>query len=392
MEIKEEAREFYKGAPAPRNKYINLDLIKPEQFSLDAYTPVEDAESRISKENVSGFIVFIDNVMTHFRILDDGISIYDIRDADKNENFRKYFSKAVSPTSDRFTAYHYSVLEEAILIHIAPGARVEKPFHVLYIHSSDKASMHPHIIILADRSSRFTYLEEAFSIDEEHSGFFNPVVEIFALDEARVYFSSIFNMNENVLSYGRKRGVVGRNAYIDINHGWIGGRVNTNHMELLMDAPGAEGEDTQIFFGRDHQTHFLTTRLLHRSGDSRGNVLVRGALKDRAHSIFDGLIRIYHGAQRSNAFLEEHTILLNPGARSDAIPGLEIEANDVRCTHSATVGELEEEKIFYLQSRGVPHDDARKMLVMGFFEFAIEKIPIKEAKERLVNLIEEKWK
>ncbi len=114
-------------------------------------------------------------------------------------------------------------------------------------------------------------------------------------------------------------------------------------------------------------------------------------MKDRARSIFDGLIRIYHGAQRSNAFLEEHTLLLNPGARSDAIPGLEIEANDVRCTHSATVGEIEDEKLFYLESRGIPYDEARKILVLGFFEFATNKVPIEKVRERLIGLIEEKW-
>ena len=390
LKIREEAERFYRESETPRNKYINLSIIHPEEFDPEAFTQT-DIPDRIRQEDTSGYAVFVDNRLVKWKSLAEGLDIYPLEEALEHPVFREHFSKAVEPGRDKFTAYHYAVMESGIFIYVEPDARIEKPFHLIFIHASDRASMHPHILIVADRFSRFAYLEEAFSINENITGFYNPVVEIFALDESRIYFSSIFHMNERVLSYGRRRGVIGRNAIIDINHGWLGGNVNTNHTELLMDAPGAEGEDTQIFFGRDEQTHFLTTRLLHRIGDSKGNVMVRGALKDRAHSIFDGLIRIYHGAQRSNAFLEEHTIILNPGARSDAIPGLEIEANDVRCTHSATVGELEEERIFYLQSRGIPYDEARKMLVLGFFEFAIEKVPIEEAKKRLISLIEEKW-
>ena len=390
IELKEEARKIYESAAPPRNKYINLSFLKPEEFDRNVSGEGE-FRAHFDEGEISGYAIFINNNLVEWKSLHDGVSVYSLREALDNETFRRYFSRAVHPSMDKFTAYHYASLTDGLFIYVHPDARVEKPFHVLFMHTEDRASMHPHILIVADRFSRFAYVEEAFSSREDITGFFNPVVELFALDESRIDFSSIFDMNENVYSYGRRRGVIKRNAFIDVNHGWLGGKVNTNHMELLMDAPGAGGEDTQIFFGRDEQIHFLTTRLLHRVGDSTGNVLVRGALKDRARSIFDGLIRIYHGAQRSNAFLEEHTLLLNPGARSDAIPGLEIEANDVRCTHSATVGEIEDEKLFYLESRGIPYDEARKILVLGFFEFATNKVPIEKVRERLIGLIEEKW-
>jgi Fe-S cluster assembly protein SufD len=130
---------------------------------------------------------------------------------------------------------------------------------------------------------------------------------------------------------------------------------------------------------------------MHRVGNSVGNVLVRGALKDKARSHFDGLIKIFPKAQKSNAYLQEHTILLNPGTRSDAIPGLEISANDVRCTHSATVSEIDYEKLFYLKSRGIDENNAKKLMVLGHFEFAIEKIQIDKVKNRFLEILNDNF-
>ncbi len=158
-----------------------------------------------------------------------------------------------------------------------------------------------------------------------------------------------------------------------------------------MNGEGSEGEDVQIFFGRKLQFYSLYSRLMHRVGNSIGNVLVRGALKDKSRAHFDGLIKIFPNAQNSNAYLQENTILLNPGTRADAIPGLEISANNVRCTHSATVSEIDYEKLFYLKSRGLDELIAKKLIVLGHFNLAIEKIQLEKIKERFLDILNENF-
>ncbi|MEO0178533.1 MAG: Fe-S cluster assembly protein SufD, partial [candidate division WOR-3 bacterium] len=274
-----------------------------------------------------------------------------------------------------------------LFIYIPKNVIVEKPFQVLFVHNSNNIALYPHILIVLDKGANFSYIDELYSINEDISGFYNPVYEIYLHDNSLLNFSSIYDFNLNVYSYGRRRVILNRDSKAYINHIWIGGKYSVNHMELLMNGEGSEGEDIQIFFGRKEQFYSLYSRLMHRVGNSVGNVFVRGALKDKSRAHFDGLIKIFPKAQNSNAYLQENTILLNPGTRADAIPGLEISANNVRCTHSATVSEIDYEKLFYLMSRGLDENNAKKLIVLGHFNLAIERIQVEKIKDRFLDIL-----
>ncbi len=400
-EIREIALKTYKETEPLRNKYVDYRILKPENFSTEITTKGElsDYIKSIIKEekDTIGFALFVNNELISINydnnLKEKGLIIEELIYAFNNIefNFPAYFSKIVSPTEDKFTANHYLNLKTGLFIYVPKNLIIEKPFQVLFVHSSKEIAIYPHILIVLDKGSKFSYVDEAHSIDEKISGFYSPIYEIYINDESILNFSSIYDLNLNVYSFSRRRVILNRYSKGYINHIWIGGKYSVNYMELFMNGEGCEGEDTQIFFGRDEQFYSLYSKLMHRVGNSVGNVLVRGALKDKARSHFDGLIKIFPKAQKSNAYLQEHTILLNPGTRSDAIPGLEISANDVRCTHSATVSEIDYEKLFYLKSRGIDENNAKKLMVLGHFEFAIEKIQIDKVKNRFLEILNDNF-
>jgi len=401
-EIKEISYKAYNELEPLRNKYVDYRILEPEKYNPDVISKLELGEyiNKIIKEEKEsiGFALFVDNKLISLEVDEElkskGLIIDELFNAFNNYdfNFEAYFSKIVSPNESKFSANHYLNLKTGLFIYVPKNLIIEKPFQVLFVHSSDKVGLYPHILIILDKNSKFSYIDEEHSINEEIQGFYNPVYEIYLNDNSVLNFSSIYNFNLNVYSYGRRRAIINRDSKANINHIWVGGKYTVNYMELFMNGEGCEGEDTQIFFGRDAQFYSLYSKLMHRVGSSVGNVLVRGALKDKARSHFDGLIKIFPKAQKSNAYLQEHTILLNPGTRSDAIPGLEISANDVRCTHSATVSEIDYEKLFYLKSRGIDENNAKKLIVLGHFEFAIEKVQIEKVKQRFLDILNDNFK
>ncbi|MEO0145098.1 MAG: Fe-S cluster assembly protein SufD [candidate division WOR-3 bacterium] len=396
-EVREVAFKTYNETEPLKNKYVDYRVLKPEQYNPDIPLSENFSNyiSNIIKEekDTIGFALFVDNKLQYVNLTDEykgkGIIIMDLFSAfnELDFNFQAYFSKVVSPTEDKFTANHYLNIKTGLFIYIPKNVIVEKPFQVLFVHNSNNIALYPHILIVLDKGANFSYIDELYSINEDISGFYNPVYEIYLHDNSLLNFSSIYDFNLNVYSYGRRRVILNRDSKAYINHIWIGGKYSVNHMELLMNGEGSEGEDIQIFFGRKEQFYSLYSRLMHRVGNSVGNVFVRGALKDKSRAHFDGLIKIFPKAQNSNAYLQENTILLNPGTRADAIPGLEISANNVRCTHSATVSEIDYEKLFYLMSRGLDENNAKKLIVLGHFNLAIERIQVEKIKDRFLDIL-----
>jgi FeS assembly protein SufD len=396
-EVREVALKTYNETEPLKNKYVDYRVLKPEQYNPDIPLSENFSNyiSNIIKEekDTIGFALFVDNKLQYVNLTDEykekGIIIMDLFSAfnELDFNFQAYFSKVVSPTEDKFTANHYLNIKTGLFIYIPKNVIVEKPFQVLFVHNSNNIALYPHILIVLDKGANFSYIDELYSINEDISGFYNPVYEIYLHDNSLLNFSSIYDFNLNVYSYGRRRVILNRDSKAYINHIWIGGKYSVNHMELLMNGEGSEGEDIQIFFGRKEQFYSLYSRLMHRVGNSVGNVFVRGALKDKSRAHFDGLIKIFPKAQNSNAYLQENTILLNPGTRADAIPGLEISANNVRCTHSATVSEIDYEKLFYLMSRGLDENNAKKLIVLGHFNLAIERIQVEKIKDRFLDIL-----
>ncbi|MCS7244707.1 MAG: Fe-S cluster assembly protein SufD [candidate division WOR-3 bacterium] len=399
-EVKELSAFHYKNLQPLRNKYVDYRILEPEKYNPDAFSEIDisDYIKEIEKDEILGYLVFVDNKLTAINIdesyKNNGLIVEEILKAlnSMDFNFSAYFSKIASPQESKFNANHYLNLKTGAFIYVPKNLVIEKPLHILFIHSSDNVALYPHILLILDKNSKFNYIDYVISKNEEISGFYNPIYEVYLHDDSILNFLSIYRPNLNVYSYGSRRVIINRDSKAYVNHVWLGGKYSVNYMELFFNGEGSEGEDNQIFLGRSKQFYSLYSKLMHRVGSSVGNVLVKGALKDKARSHFDGLIKIFPKAQKSNAYLQEHTLLLNPETRSDAIPGLEISSNDVRCTHSATVSEVDSEKLFYLKSRGISEEEAKKLLVLGHFQTVLEKINIENLKEKVIKMIDAVFK
>ena len=201
----------------------------------------------------------------------------------------------------------------------------------------------------------------------------------------------VWNDAERAYDFVFYQAAVHRDGRLQWASGWFGGRLTQGRHHIRLHAPGADLRDVHVLFGHERQ-HFDTQLYVQHLGPyTTSDVLMRGVLKDRARNVFYGMVRLEPEAQNADAFLADHILMLNPGAHADAIPALEIEANQVRCGHSASVGEIDEEQLFYLMSRGLDEQTARKLIVEGFLAPAIEAIKLKDVRERILTGITRKW-
>ena len=198
------------------------------------------------------------------------------------------------------------------------------------------------------------------------------------------------SMPGNTVDFSNRKAFIGRDAKMSWYLGLFGAQLSRYKIDSIMKEPGSTAEDFEIIFGIEEQSFDVTSNLIHYGPNSRGRVLVKSVMKDRSKSLFKGMIKIGKNAKASESYLAGHAILLDKGAKSDAIPGLEIETNEVKATHSASVAQLDEAQIFYLMSRGLSRELAKREIVSGFLEPLSRKMgPTIRA---WVNyLIENKW-
>jgi Fe-S cluster assembly scaffold protein SufB len=243
--------------------------------------------------------------------------------------------------------------------------------------------------IYAERASSIALLTEDYGA--QISGTASEIVEAYVKDGASVKYSNIQDYSEDTVVLANKKAICGKDGRITWVLGYFGSRAERSRLESIFEGEGASAEDIEVVFGDGYQRFDLVSDLSHVAGNSRGRIICNSVLKDNSRSIFKGMIRIGKEAKSSNAYLAGHAILLSPNAKSDAIPGLEILTNEVKATHSASVAQIDQEQIFYMMTRGLSEDEAKKFIVLGFLEPAISRIDSEELIDTIHGLIEAKW-
>ena len=268
---------------------------------------------------------------------------------------------------DRFTAQNTAEWRGGMFVYVPAGVRVEQPIVTSVLHDSASA-IHWRSLIVVEEGAEVTVTEQWASSADDLEGYFNPVTELIVGDGANVEYLCVQDLSERAWILGSQRAQVGANA----NLHWVGLGLGSGHGKLRMETDingaGASARVTGAYAGHGKQhLHYETTQE-HAAPHTVSDLAFRGVLRDRATAVWSGMIKVDPGAQRTDAFQESRNLLLTDGAHADAIPGLEIEANDVRCTHAATVARLDDMQLFYLQSRGLTREEAERMLVGGFLE------------------------
>jgi Fe-S cluster assembly protein SufD len=209
-------------------------------------------------------------------------------------------------------------------------------------------------------------------------------------DGANLTYVSLQDFGTNVWQFNHERGRVGKDARLDWVISVMGTRLIKSFQTVELDGRGSFARMSGLFFANKRQHFDLDTQQNHNAPDTVSDLLYKGALKDKARSVWQGLIKAQKDSQRIDGFQANRNLLLEKTARADSIPGLEIEADDVRCTHASTVGQIDEQEVFYLMSRGIPRDTAVKMVVEGFFAPVMARIPIEGVRDRIAARIIEK--
>ena len=304
---------------------------------------------------------------------------------------QKYLgSEAVTPSNSKFAALNSAMWQNGAFLYLPKEVEVEHPFQTALILEGQSSAIFPRTLIVAERFSTATYIEEAVSRGEHGQALNTGVVEIYANAGAQLRYVDVQRWGEDVYNFNVKRSVGQNDSIVIWETGQLGGRLTKSYFDSELPGNGASMEFNGVYFMEGKQ-HLDVDCLIHHAGTSTGgDLLLHGAVKDKSRSVFTGLIKIEPSAQQTNSYLKSENLILNPTARADAIPSLEIDANDVRASHGATIGKIDEEYIFYLMSRGIPRNTAVRMVVEGFFYKVFDRMYNQRVREKLFNAVSAK--
>lgn len=304
---------------------------------------------------------------------------------------KKHMGNIVPDEEGKFSLLSSALAGDGILLYVPEGVQVSDPFHsVLWLAGSERAFFSRMLIVVEDGAS-VTYVHESASpVSENGQSAHAGIVEIFVGDDAQLTFVELQDLGDHVWNFTHERAQVGRQGRLDWIFGGVGSRLTKNFSEMDLLGVGAEGRMSGFYFadGNQHLDH--DTQQNHMAPNTTSDLLFKGALVGRSRSVWQGMIYVAPGAQKTDGYQANRNLILSEKARADSIPGLEILADDVRCTHGATIGQLEEEPIFYLMSRGLSRKDAEKLVVDGFFAPIMERVPFEGVRKRFRKMIDEK--
>lgn len=302
---------------------------------------------------------------------------------------KQHLGTAVDGQAHSFAALHAAVWQDGAFLYVPKNVAIEAPLHALVTMSGNGSA--PHNLIVLERGASVTFVEEFSSPSQAGQALALPVTEIILGEGASLKYTTIQSWGAGVYTIGAQRAVVGKDASLSWAAVNLGAALQHTDAETALQGDGSSVDWVAATFADGQQALLTAPWLRHIGAKTEGHMDFKTVVKDSAYATFDGMIKIEHDSKATVSRLEEHVLHLTPKARSDSIPGLKIDTNDVaRAGHASTSGEVDEEQLFYMRSRGIPRADAIHMIVMGWFEPVLDRIPSEELRERVGALIEAK--
>ena len=321
-----------------------------------------------------------------------GVVFTDFRTAQKDHAnlLAKLIGQIVKPEDGKFAALASALAQNGVLLYIPKNVQVEYPLHSVLWGPGGELAHFSHLIVFVDDGASVTYVHEAASPNEIGHALHAGVVELHVGENANLRFVELQSWGRHVWNFSHERARVERSGNLDWIFGAIGSRLTKNFSDLDLAGEGAQGRMSGFYFtdGTQHLDH--DTQQNHLAPHTTSDLLFKGALKGKSRSVWQGMIYVAPNAQKTDGYQANRNLVLDDQARADSIPGLEILADDVRCTHGATVGKLELEPLFYLKSRGIPQREAEQLVVEGFFDPIMQRIPFEGVRERFQQAIQDK--
>jgi Fe-S cluster assembly protein SufD len=291
-------------------------------------------------------------------------------------------------TDEKFAAHNAAAWKHGLLVRVPAGVEVAKPLYVRVVGSVADAAMFWRLLVVAEEGSRFSFIEEHTSASADLPGYSNAVSEIFIADGAKLEYVSIQNLSQETWHFASHRARVGRDAELDWVAGGFGSRKGKIRIENDLAGQGATSRVTGAYFADGTQHLDYDTLQEHIAPNTTSDFAFKGALRDKARAVWRGMIKVEKDAQKTNAYQENRNLLLSAQAHADSIPGLEIEANDVRCTHGATVSQVDRDELFYCMARGLSRGEAERLIVRGFYQEIFDRIELEPVRTALQTALE----
>jgi Fe-S cluster assembly protein SufD len=303
---------------------------------------------------------------------------------------RNHLGVAASSSIDKFAAANAALWTAGVFIHVPRGVAITQPIRIIRYIDEAGLAYFPRTLIIASDQCDFGVVEEFVSPDFEQPAFSCGVAEIFAGNAAKVQYVALQRYGRNVHHLGMQRTHAQRDSKLDTLVVNLGATVSRMDLAASLKGPGARSDMLGLYFAQEGQHFDHNTRQNHEVPHAVSDLLYKGALDGNGRSIFRGLIKVYPKAQRTDAYQTNRNLILSRQAEATSLPNLEIEADDVRCSHAATVGQLDEDELFYIMSRGIPRRDAERLVVFGFFGDVLNRLPLPEVVRELRAAIAEK--
>ena len=295
---------------------------------------------------------------------------------------------ALVPGDDPFVARNDASWRDGVLVHVPAGVRVESPIRVEVPVDEDGAAVAWRTLVVLEEEAEAEVWEHCASRGDEIEALLNTVVELHVGQAARLRYVSTQDISERAWIFATQRAEVERDGRLDWAALGFGSGRGKVRMETKLAGPGSEARVTGGYVGGPGQHLDFDTTQEHAAPGTISDLAFRGVLAAGATAVWRGMIRVDPGAQQTDAFQESRNLLLSPEAHADAIPGLEIEADDVRCTHAAAIAQIDRDQLFYLTSRGLGPGDAKSLIIEGFLESLVERLAEGKVRDEISEALE----
>jgi Fe-S cluster assembly protein SufD len=402
-ELRLHSWQLFEMLPMPTRQdeeWRRTDISKLKLEELVPFAPAAGTviESPLQLNGNHGGTITHQNSVTVERTLGDDVSAQGVIFTDLDtavqehpELVQKYFmTDAVPADSDKFTALNGAFWSGGTLLYVPRRTEVALPLRALYTLTEAGTGLFTHTIVVLEEGSRLSFIEEYASGSLDRISLNAGVVELFVGREAHLTFVSLQEWTENVYDISTQRAVLERDSQLEWLMVGLGSGITKANIEAALSGPGANAQMLGILWGAGRQHTDYHTVQDHLAPHTTSDLLYKSALGDQARSIFSGTIRVLKGAVGTDAYQANRNILLSPDASAFPSPNLEIEANEVRCTHGATIGRVDPDQLFYLMARGISREMATRMIVEGFFEDVLGREPVESIRNNLRELLARK--
>lgn len=402
-EYRQKAWEIFKTLPMPSLKdepwrRTDLRALRVDQFQSASTSSSDPALQKMltkvpSCRHCAGQVFFSasdsSNQMEE-NLAAQGVIFCDLIQAEKSypQILEKIIGKIVHPEEGKFAAMAAALAQNGVLLYVPPNKQIDLPLQSIFWASGVYQAYFSHILVYIDTGASVSYVHESLSSNEKQGQILHAGnIEIYVGQGAHLKFIELQSFGGQVWNFSNQRIRVDQDGSLEWVIGAFGSRLTKQFSELELYGKGASGKMSGFYISAQNQHLDYDTQQNHLAPSTSSDLLFKGALLGSSRTVWQGMVYVAPEAIKADGYQANRNLLLSSKARADSIPGLEIKTDDVRCSHGATVGKIDEEQIFYLLSRGIPQEQAEKLVVEGFFDPILQRIPIEALRKQFQKAI-----